>query len=135
MTSDIVSVDTNILIYLYDDTNKLKRSKAKDILASNPKISAQVISEYLNTIRRLLNLPKADILINAATAFSGCDIIQVTPITLLSAAVLTKQYHFQLFDAVIVASVLESGCNILYSEDMHHGLLVNKKLKIINPFL
>jgi predicted nucleic acid-binding protein len=35
----------------------------------------------------------------------------------------------------IVASALEADCDILYSEDFHHHLLVNDRLKIINPFL
>jgi predicted nucleic acid-binding protein len=39
-----------------------------------------------------------------------------------------------MFDAVIVACGLESGCDILYSEDMRHDLLVFDRLRIINPF-
>jgi predicted nucleic acid-binding protein len=58
----------------------------------------------------------------------------VLPQTLLFAANLVKKYQFQLFDAVIVASAIEGNCDILYSEDMHHGLLVDKNLTIINPF-
>ena len=42
---------------------------------------------------------------------------------------------FQLFDAVIVASAIEGHCDILYSEDMHHSLVVDKSLTIINPFI
>ncbi len=48
---------------------------------------------------------------------------------------LIKKYDFQLFDAIVVASALEAGCEVLYTEDMHHQLLVNEQLKIINPFL
>jgi len=29
---------------------------------------------------------------------------------------------------------LEANCHILYSEDLQHGLLVEKRLEIINPF-
>jgi len=41
----------------------------------------------------------------------------------------------QVFDAIIVASALETGCNILYSEDMQHNMKIDRKLSIVNPFL
>ena len=34
---------------------------------------------------------------------------------------------------MIVASALEAKCEILYSEDMQHGQIIEGKLKIINP--
>ena len=52
----------------------------------------------------------------------------------LDTNVLVQRYDFQLFDSVIVASVLEAECDILYSEDLHHGLIVEDKLTILNPF-
>ncbi len=48
---------------------------------------------------------------------------------------LIKKYDLQLFDAMIVSAALEAGCEILYTEDMHHQLLVEAKLRIINPFI
>jgi predicted nucleic acid-binding protein len=129
-----IAVDTNILIYLHDSLNSSKKSVAESILAENPKIPAQVISEYLNTTRRLLNLSKEDLLLQTSELFSGCDVISVSPSTLLKSAELIKKFQFQLFDAIIVAASLQAGCDILYSEDMHHGLIVNSSLTILNPF-
>jgi len=34
----------------------------------------------------------------------------------------------------VIACTLFSDANILYSEDMQDGLIVDKKLTIINPF-
>ena len=50
-------------------------------------------------------------------------------------AQMIERYQFQLFDSIVVAYALASGCNRLYSEDMQHNLLVNDQLLIINPFL
>jgi predicted nucleic acid-binding protein len=33
-----------------------------------------------------------------------------------------------------VAAALESGCEILYTEDLSDGQIINDTLKIINPF-
>lgn len=135
MMTDVYSVDTNILIYLHDKFNDAKRTKAKAILADNPKIAAQVISEYLNTARRLLDLSKDDLLIQAAELFQPCEIIPTSASTLFLAASLVKKYQFQIFDSVIVAASLQSNCSVLFSEDMHHGLVVNNTLTIVNPFV
>jgi predicted nucleic acid-binding protein len=45
-----------------------------------------------------------------------------------------QRYNFQIFDSIIVASSFQAGCDILYSEDMQHNMIVEKQLKIINPF-
>ncbi|MCL2040436.1 MAG: hypothetical protein FWG84_00160 [Bacteroidales bacterium] len=37
--------------------------------------------------------------------------------------------------AIIIAAALDSGCHTLYSEDMQHKMVIDKKLSIINPFL
>ncbi|AOC54321.1 MAG: hypothetical protein IM503_05940 [Microcystis sp. M069S2] len=38
------------------------------------------------------------------------------------------------FDSLILASALEAGCQILYSEDLQHGQRIENQLMIINPF-
>jgi predicted nucleic acid-binding protein len=130
-----IALDTNVLVYLHDNSDPNKRSIAKDLLSENPFISSQVISEYLNVTRRLLPLPKEDLLTQASNLFADCTIIPVLPVTLIFAAKLVAKYNFQLFDSIIVAAALENNCAILYSEDMHHGLVIEKQLTIINPFL
>ena len=52
-----------------------------------------------------------------------------------TALMIFKKYGLQSFDSKIVASALQAGCNILYSEDMQHGLVIENKLTIVNPFL
>ena len=37
-------------------------------------------------------------------------------------------------DSLIVASAILGDAKILYSEDMHDGLIINNTLEIINPF-
>ena len=134
MKSSLVAVDTNVLVYLHDNSDERKRSIAKNILAERPKIASQVISEYLNVTRRILALPKADIVIQCANLLNGCPITPISANTLISAATLIEKYGFQIFDAVIVAAALEADCTVLYSEDMQHGFKV-ESLTILNPFI
>jgi len=48
---------------------------------------------------------------------------------------LVGKYDFQIFDGIIVAAALEADCDILYSEDMQDGQVIENTLKIKNPFL
>jgi predicted nucleic acid-binding protein len=39
------------------------------------------------------------------------------------------------WDTNVLVAAMENNCNTLYSEDLHHGQLIENKLKIVNPFL
>lgn len=47
---------------------------------------------------------------------------------------LIKRYDFQLFDAIIVAGAVLNNSSILFTEDMCHNQLIERKLRIVNPF-
>jgi predicted nucleic acid-binding protein len=54
---------------------------------------------------------------------------------LLTAALkIKKDVGYSFYDSLIVAAAVQTGCNILYSEDMQHGQLV-AGLRIVNPFI
>jgi len=129
-----VAVDTNVLIYLYDQSSISKRTTAEKIVAESPFISTQVISEFLNTSRRLLPIPKIEIMRKCYALASNCQISQVNHKTLDIAIGLLEKYDFQLFDSIIVASALQEGCSVLYTEDMQNNLLVEESLRLVNPF-
>ncbi len=131
--SDRIAADSNVLLYLHDKSDKRKRDIATNILSDNPKISTQVISEFINVTRRQLDLSKADIVTYCADLLKDCEIIPVSCDTLTNAAALIQRYDFQIFDSIIVAASIEANCTILYSEDMQDGLVIGK-LTILNPF-
>ena len=104
-------------------------------MAKKPAISNQVISEYLNVLKRLTKKPKSILIEHCLLTVEGCEIISINYGLIEKAKDLINKYDFQLFDSLIVASALQSNCNILYSEDLHHNLLVDNHLRIINPFI
>ena len=66
------------------------------------------------------------------------SLLDVHPLTLaIHQAALrhVERYQFAWWDALIVAAALEADCATLWSEDMHHGLVVNGRLTIRNPFV
>jgi predicted nucleic acid-binding protein len=47
---------------------------------------------------------------------------------------IAERYKLRVYDAMIAASVLLGGCEIVYSEDMQDGLLIDSRLRICSPF-
>ena len=56
-----VALDTNILVYLFAANDDEKKETANLLISLNPAISSQVVSEFLNVSKRLLQLPKQEI--------------------------------------------------------------------------
>jgi len=130
-----ISIDTNVLIYNHGIDGDAKQLIADSLLDNVPVISTQVISEYLNVMKRISKLSKNDLLRMCSEWLEGCQVQSVSLSTLKLADYLIQRYDFSLFDSIIVASALEAECDILYSEDMQHGLRVEDKLTILNPFI
>ncbi|MCE7065609.1 PIN domain-containing protein [Dyadobacter sp. CY326] len=130
-----IAVDTNILIYLHEEPSSNKTVRAKEIITESPVISAQVISEYLNVLKRLLKVPKLRLIEHCLVLVEACEIAPIDSHILAKSKQLLVRYDFQLFDSIIVASALEANCSILYSEDLQHNQLIENKLTIINPFI
>ena len=64
-----------------------------------------------------------------------CYIQPVILSTIKLAQSLVVKYDFQIFDGIIIAAAMEANCDILYSEDMQHGQVVENAIKIVNPFI
>jgi predicted nucleic acid-binding protein len=141
------SVDTNVLLYLNQDVDPGKRIIAESILDDEqPVVSAQAVSEYLCEREKewrkarpkgtpFNDEAKAFVLDTCADDLDGTFIQHVDVNTLKHAKKLVRLHHFQLRDAVIVASSVEAGCTILYSEDMKNEDIVDQQLTIRNPFV
>ena len=45
-----------------------------------------------------------------------------------------ERYTLSTYDATIAAAAVQADCDILWSEDMQHGMLLGERLRIVNPF-
>jgi len=130
-----IALDTNILIYSHDKVDLHKQDIARTLLGLYPLISTQTISEYINVLKRKILIPKYELIDLCLENLNDCTIHPVSISTLKIAKNIVQRYNLQIFDSIIVASALEANCVTLYSEDMHHGLLVENRMEIINPFI
>lgn len=124
--------DTNVILYLLDDGPKADR--AEEILGQGPRISVQVLNEALANCRRKAGLSWEETGTFLAGIQSLSAVEDLTVRTHQVGRALAEKYQLSIYDAMIVAAALIAGCTTLWSEDMHHGLVVEDQLRIVSPF-
>jgi predicted nucleic acid-binding protein len=134
--------DSNIWLYRLLDNQSIspdERSKKRSIAISltsveNLIISTQVINEVCVNAIRKAHFTEAQIKNLIQSFESRCIVTVLDSSTLINASDLRVQYGFSFWDGLIVASALSASAEVLYSEDMHDGLIVLNQLEIVNPF-
>ena len=124
---------SNILIYLLD-RDELKKDKVTLLLDPNFIISTQVVAENINICLKKLRFSKERAFDHANFLLSKFNVITIEKTFFPLAFQLASKYQFSFWDSLIVASALQCECTQLLSEDMQHGMVIEGKLKIINPF-
>ncbi|MEN9429934.1 MAG: hypothetical protein RJA86_793 [Pseudomonadota bacterium] len=131
---DKLFADTNVLLYLLSQDAQ-KADQAEVVLNKGVMISVQVLNEVTQVLRRKIKLSWPEIHTFLALIQSLCTVQPLTIETHAQGLTLAERYHFLVYDSMIVAAALLAQCRILYSEDMQHGLLVEGRLLIQNPFV
>lgn len=133
---DRVFIDTNILVYMYFNTDSTKAASIITLLNQHSEryISTQVINEFVNVFskKRKIGMELIAKAVDEVTETFTVTTISVETISLALSIAIKHKYSY--FDCLIVASALESNCRILYTEDMHNKHSIDNKLKIVNPF-
>ena len=97
-------------------------------------ISSQALGDVANLMRRKLGFTPQQAAEVVADLSGRMDVVLVGTRTILMALDLAPRHSLSHFDSQIVASALQSGCEVRYSEDMHAGQVFDGRLQIVNPF-
>ena len=133
MAAAKIFIDSNVLLYLLS-TDSRKADTAEAILCTGGLISVQVLNEIANVALRKLGMSWAEINQFLAPVRSLCTVQSLTVETHDRGREVAERYGLSIYDSMIVSAALLAGCTTLYSEDMKHGLVVDKQLRIANPF-
>lgn len=134
-------VDTNVFIYLFDVSSGVKRDKAAEIYrallgSGQGSISMLVVAEWRNVmIKKYSSVVPAELRLEFLELFDVWSPAVITLSTVLNAEKLTRKYSFSAFDSLHVQAALDQSCRYFLSEDMQHGLVVEGRMEIVNPFL
>ncbi|MCF8386794.1 MAG: PIN domain-containing protein [Bacteroidales bacterium] len=135
-TEDKVFIDTNILVYYFQQKDEQKKEISRNLIHTyftQINISTQVLGELFSVITKQGNpSEKSTKIVKACKEYF--EVNDVTVNTVDDALEIHKKYKYSYYDSLVIASALQAGCTILFSEDMHHGQLIFKRMKIKNPF-
>jgi predicted nucleic acid-binding protein len=125
-------LDSNVVLYLLDDGPR--REVAAGLLGAGGTISVQVLNEVLVNCRRKAGMgwDEAGAFLDGVAAL--CRVVDLTAETHELGRALGARYRLQVYDAMIVAAALLAGCDELASEDMQHGLVIERRLTVRDPF-
>lgn len=137
--SDKIFLDTNVIVYAYDKSAGEKHNKAKKILidlweSGFGVISIQVLKEFYVTVtQKIPNVLKTEVAEEIISDFLRWEVVVNDGYNILEAISIQRRYRFSFWDSLIIAAAQESGCSLLYTEDLSSGQKI-KDLQIKNPF-
>jgi predicted nucleic acid-binding protein len=130
-----VFLDTNVLIYLYSNSEPAKRSVVASAMERlEPVVSTQVLSEFANVMIRKLASPVDAIGRAIDEITEACELVVVTPATVRAALQICARYRYAFFDSQVLAAAIAADVRMLYSEDLQHGQVV-EDVRIQSPFV
>jgi predicted nucleic acid-binding protein len=125
--------DTNVLLYLAS-SDPVKAARAERLVAAGGTISVQVLNEIANVARRKMRMSWKETHAFLAMVRGLLSVVPVTIETHETGITLAERYGFSTCDAMIAASAMLSGCEVLWSEDLQHDMAVDDRLRVVNPF-
>ena len=126
-------IDSNIWLYAFIETPQ-KSAIAKSIISnSDIAISTQVINEVCVNLIKKVHFSEKNIQHLTESFYNKYDVIEINREILLKASDIRGHHSFSFWDSLIVASALFWHSDILYSEDMQAGFIIEETV-IVNPF-
>jgi predicted nucleic acid-binding protein len=133
-------VDTNVLVYAYDSTDKDKQAQAIAVLEELGRrrlgaLSAQILGEFFVTVTRKIPQPlttaEAE---QSVTNYARSWIVHdLTALVVLEAVRGLQRHRLPYWDSLIWATAKLNGIPNVLSEDFSDGALL-EGVRFLNPF-
>ncbi|MEK6934030.1 MAG: PIN domain-containing protein [Nanoarchaeota archaeon] len=143
-SKEIQLLDSNILIYAYDSSEKEKHITAKNLLADCWKrkkiyaLSVQNLSELFVVTTKKITIPvKTDEMkqnIQDIIYFSNFNILSINKNNILRAIDISAEYGISYWDALIASVMKENNISCIITENDKDFKKISW-LKVINPFV
>ena len=134
-----VFVDTNVFVYLHDDSEPQKKTRADEWISllvrdRSGRVSFQVLQELYSTLtskRRLkVDVAEARLIVRELVVWQP---IAIDIAMLERAWVLQDRFPLSWWDALIIAAAQTCECKVLLTEDLQHGQEFGA-VQVVNPF-
>jgi len=129
----------NLLLYVYDQHDPQKQTKAQGLLTDGIKqenlfLSVQVLGAFFSVVTRHIPQP-----MSPGEAREIIDTLSILPVqdidmTMVKRAIDTHEmYQISYWDSLIVSAAERAGCRIILSEDLSDGQTYHH-IRVSNPF-
>jgi len=127
-------IDTNVLAYAYDADSGEKGERAREILGEvdGAVVSTQVLLELFAVLTRKLELTR-DAAEEAVESLMGLEVVPTDARLVREGLRISRDHDLSHWDAMIVAAAATSGCEVLLTEDLNDGQVI-EGVRIANPF-
>jgi predicted nucleic acid-binding protein len=136
-----VLVDTNILVYAYDLSEKDKQRRAAEILNElyemhTGVLSPQILSEFFVVVTRKLQRPLkvTEAISSIENYISSWEVVEINTFTVLEAIRGVRVHRFSYWDSLVWATARMNQIPVVLSEDFSHNSTV-EGIRFINPFV
>jgi predicted nucleic acid-binding protein len=132
-------VDASVLVYAFDSSAGQKRDAAQALLErlwdrNTGCVSIQVLQEFFVTVTKKVARPLP---VEEAAArireLATWRVFAPAANDVLGAIDLHRQAKIGFWDAMIVLAAAESGCDVLWTEDLNDGQML-RGVRVRNPF-
>jgi len=139
---DRVLIDTNILVYAYEPSERQKQEQALNIIRELVRkrtgvISTQVLAEFFVTVTNPRKLSTPLTITEGYERIQNFlqvwEVINVTGMIVLEAIRGVKDYQLSFWDAQIWATARLNQIAIIYSEDFNVGATL-EGVRFVNPY-
>lgn len=135
-------IDTNILVYLFDEDAANKRDISHQLIAGCFKserrysLSYQNLAEFSVVVTEKVAdpMPSEDIqrFIHTITSYQGWNLVHYTGTTIIHAHEIKEQHKLHFWDALLAATMLENHIHTIYTEDAHFRKVPG--ITMMNPY-
>ena len=132
-----IALDSNILVNAEAVNGIARQRQAVELVAGldaeEVVIPVQALGELFTVLTRKAGWAPASARAAILTWSTAYQVATTSPEVLVDAMELAVSHRFSLWDAVMVATAAQNGCQLLWSEDMQNGFIW-RGVTIRNPF-
>ncbi len=135
----VALIDTNILVYLYDQRDPQRQDLARRVLSEVEalgigRLSVQALSEFFSVVTRKLSPPltAGEALEQVTLLVQVWPVLDLTPLVVLEAGRGARDHGLSYYDAQMWATARLNQVPVILSEDFQTGRLL-EGVRFVNP--
>lgn len=132
-------LDANIVVYAHDQSAGDKQKIAQELIRSlwesrNGCLSIQVLQEFYVTVTQKVPIPmETEMAARVIEDLSFWRVHEPGSKDVLEAITLQQRYDISFWEAMILQSAIQSGCQVIWSEDLASNRSY-EGIRLVNPF-